>query len=74
MLLGDLLPWCFNNLAGIRADRWKPGYKHIINVDTSFFTVLSKYGKLRSQVLFREKMVGCMLFIHGEDSGLNMRK
>ena len=30
MLLGDLLPWCFNNLAGIRADRWKSGYKHII--------------------------------------------
>ena len=47
MLLGDLLPWCFNNLAGIRADRWKPGYKHIIfqpafdiqelsNVDASY--------------------------------------
>lgn len=30
MLLGDLLPWCFNNLAGIRADRWKTGYKHIV--------------------------------------------
>jgi len=27
-----------------------------------------------TQVLFREKMVGCMLFIHGEGSGLNMRK
>ena len=26
------------------------------------------------QVLFREKMVGCMLFIHGEGSELNMRK
>ncbi|MDR0891920.1 MAG: family 78 glycoside hydrolase catalytic domain [Mediterranea sp.] len=30
MLLGDLLPWCFNNLAGIRPDRWKAGYKHIV--------------------------------------------
>lgn len=30
MLLGDLLPWCFNNLAGIRADNMKPGYKHVV--------------------------------------------
>ena len=57
MLLGDLLPWCFNNLAGIRADRWKPGYKHIIfqpafdiqelsNVDASYTSI---YGKITSR-------------------------
>ena len=57
MLLGDLLPWCFNNLAGIRADRWKSGYKHIIfqpafeiqelsNVDASYMSI---YGKIISR-------------------------
>ena len=57
MLLGDLLPWCFNNLAGIRADRWKPGYKYIIfqpafdiqelsNVDASYTSI---YGKITSR-------------------------
>lgn len=57
MLLGDLLPWCFNNLAGIRADRWKSGYKHIVfqpafeiqelsNVDASYMSI---YGKITSQ-------------------------
>lgn len=57
MLLGDLLPWCFNNLAGIRADRWKSGYKHIIfqpafevqelsNVDASYMSI---YGKITSR-------------------------
>lgn len=57
MLLGDLLPWCFNNLAGIRADRWKSGYKHIVfqpafeiqelsNVDASYISI---YGKITSR-------------------------
>ncbi len=57
MLLGDLLPWCFNNLAGIRADRWKSGYKHIVfqpafeiqelsNVDASYTSI---YGKITSR-------------------------
>lgn len=57
MLLGDLLPWCFNNLAGIRADRWKSGYKHIVfqpafeiqelsNVDASYMSI---YGKIISR-------------------------
>ena len=57
MLLGDLLPWCFNNLAGIRADRWKSGYKHIVfqpafeiqelsNVDASYMSI---YGKITSR-------------------------
>lgn len=56
MLLGDLLPWCFNNLAGIRADRWKSGYKHIVfqpsfdiqelsKVDASYMSI---YGKIVS--------------------------
>lgn len=30
MLLGDLLPWCYENLAGIRPDINAPGFKHII--------------------------------------------
>ena len=30
MLLGDLLPWCYENAAGIRSDREKTGFKHII--------------------------------------------
>lgn len=57
MLLGDLLPWCFNNLAGIRADRWKAGYKHIVlqpefgiqelsKVDASYMSI---YGKVVSR-------------------------
>lgn len=57
MLLGDLLPWCFNNLAGIRTDRWKPGYKHIVfkpnfeiqelsEVNASYMSV---YGKITSR-------------------------
>lgn len=57
MLLGDLLPWCFNNLAGIRADRWKSGYKHIVfqpafdvqelsRVDASYMSI---YGKIVSR-------------------------
>lgn len=57
MLLGDLLPYCFNNLAGIRADRWKAGYKHVIfqpafeiqelsNVDASYTSI---YGKITSR-------------------------
>lgn len=30
MLLGDLLPWCYEDLAGIRSDNVKVGFKHII--------------------------------------------
>lgn len=30
MLLGDFLPWCYENLGGIKSDRWKIGYKHIV--------------------------------------------
>lgn len=57
MLLGDLLPWCFNDLAGIRPDRWTPGYKHIVfrpafdiqemsHVDASYVSI---YGKIVSR-------------------------
>lgn len=57
MLLGDLLSWCFNNLAGIRSDRWKSGYKHIVfqpafdiqdlsNVDASYTSI---YGPITSK-------------------------
>lgn len=30
MLLGDLLPWCYEKLAGIAPDLDKPGFKHIV--------------------------------------------
>lgn len=30
MLLGDLLPWCYENLGGIQPDSIRPGFKHII--------------------------------------------
>lgn len=30
MLLGDLLPWCYEYLAGIRPDLAQPGFKHIL--------------------------------------------
>lgn len=57
MLLGDLIPWCYNNLAGIRADRWKTGYKHIVfqpnfeiqelsHVDASYMSI---YGLIISK-------------------------
>lgn len=57
MLLGDLLPWCFNNLAGITSDYSKTGYKHIVfkpdfniqelsHVDASY---TSLYGQIVSK-------------------------
>ena len=30
MLLGDLLPWCYERLGGIRPDISRPGFRHII--------------------------------------------
>lgn len=30
MLLGDLLPWCYERLGGIRPDENNPGFKHIV--------------------------------------------
>lgn len=30
MLLGDLLPWCYEHLAGIRSDGTHVGFKHIV--------------------------------------------
>ena len=30
MMLGDLIPWCFENLAGIAPDAEQPGFKHIL--------------------------------------------
>lgn len=30
MLVGDLISWCYQSLAGIRADGDRPGFKHII--------------------------------------------
>jgi alpha-L-rhamnosidase len=30
MMVGDLIAWCYENLAGIRPDRAQPAFKHII--------------------------------------------
>lgn len=30
MLLGDLLPWCYERLAGIRTDGVKTGFRHVV--------------------------------------------
>lgn len=30
MLLGDLLPWCYEHLAGISSDKARMGFKHIV--------------------------------------------
>ncbi len=57
MLLGDLLPWCYENLAGIRSDRRHTGFKHMVmkpnfeiqdisRVDASYRT---PYGKVVSR-------------------------
>jgi len=55
MLLGDLLIWYYENLAGIKADPDIPGFKHILmkpcvlgdltSVDASYNSV---YGKIKS--------------------------
>jgi alpha-L-rhamnosidase len=55
MLLGDLIIWCYEDLAGIKPDPENPGFKHIImnpsisgeltNVDASYNSI---YGKIKS--------------------------
>ena len=56
MLLGDLIIWYYENLAGIKADPEIPAFRHIImkpyvlgdltNVDASFNSI---YGKIKSE-------------------------
>ncbi|MBP1614468.1 MAG: Alpha-L-rhamnosidase N-terminal domain [Bacteroidetes bacterium] len=57
MLLGDLIPWCYENLAGIRSSREEVAFKHIVlrpdfdiqdlsKVDASYMT---PYGKVVSR-------------------------
>ena len=57
MLLGDLLPWCYENLGGIKSSSEKVAFKHIIfktnfdipdleTVDASYIT---PYGKVVSK-------------------------
>lgn len=57
MLLGDLLPWCFENLAGIKSDPKSPGFKHVV-MRPDFHTKAlsgilashnSPYGLIRSE-------------------------
>lgn len=56
MLLGDLLPWCYENLAGIKSDRTRTGFRHLVmkpnfaiqeltRIDASYRT---PYGKVVS--------------------------
>lgn len=57
MLLGDLLPWCYEHLAGIHSDSNRVGFKHIIlkpDFNTGTLTQAAAsyntpYGLLRSQ-------------------------
>jgi alpha-L-rhamnosidase len=57
MLLGDLMVWCYENLAGIRSDKQQVAFKHIVlrpdfeiqelsKVDASYIT---PYGKVVSK-------------------------
>lgn len=58
MLLGDLIPWCYENLGGIRSDRssGKIGFKHIImkpnfdiqDISYADVSYRSPYGKIIS--------------------------
>lgn len=58
MLLGDLIPWCYENLGGIRSDRrlGKTGFKHIImkpnfeiqNISHARVSYRTPYGKVSS--------------------------
>lgn len=58
MLLGDLIPWCYENLGGIRSDRssGKIGFKHIImkpnfdiqDISYADVSYRSPYGKITS--------------------------
>lgn len=65
MLLGDLIPWVYEDLAGIRTSRDKPGFAHIImkpdfsiddlewvdaSYDTPYGRVVSKWKKNLMQV------------------------
>jgi len=55
MLVGDLVTWCYQNLAGIRTDLAHPAYKHIIMRPTPVGNLTyvkasynSSYGKITS--------------------------
>lgn len=58
MLLGDLIPWCYENLGGIRSDRssGKIGFKHIImkpnfdiqDISYADVSYRSPYGRITS--------------------------
>ncbi|MDR3118211.1 MAG: family 78 glycoside hydrolase catalytic domain [Mediterranea sp.] len=57
MLLGDLIPWCYQHLGGIRSSREKPGFKHIIfrpdfniqELDKVNVSYATPYGKAASE-------------------------
>ena len=56
MLIGDLVIWLFENLAGIQSDPLRPGFKHILMKPTpcgdltfANATVRSAYGLIKSE-------------------------
>lgn len=58
MLLGDLLIWYYENLAGIRTDKTSVGFKKIImkpvliaGLDTVMASYQSPYGQIKSQII-----------------------
>lgn len=65
MLLGDLLPWCYEYLGGIRPDAECPGFKHIIlrpdfgikDVSGVKASHPSPYGVIHSQYVRHEDVV-----------------
>ncbi len=71
MLLGDLLPWCFENLAGISSDLSIPGFKHVI-MRPDFHTEAlsgvvashrSPYGLIRSEWHRRDSGIEWMIVL-----------
>lgn len=56
MLLGDLIIWYYEDLAGIKSDPINPGFKHIIikpypvgNLESVKASCLSSYGMIKSE-------------------------
>ena len=56
MMLGDLIPWCYERLAGIAPELDSPGFKHVVmhpdftikGVDGVTATYPSPYGDIKS--------------------------
>jgi alpha-L-rhamnosidase len=57
MLLGDLLPWFYENIGGIKSDRKRVGFKHIVmrpnfeiqDLSSADVSYVTPYGKVSSK-------------------------